>query len=382
MDRLSAALSGKLTLISAPAGYGKTTLMTDWCAGSGKDTPLAWFSLDEGDNDPVSFLAYLVAALQNIQDDLGQDIEVLLQGSQNPPFPAILSILINELAAMPHDCVLVLEDYHLIENREIHQMLIFLLDHLPPQVHIAILTRADPPMPLGRLRAHGQITEIRLKELRFTLDETRRFFQDVMALNIQPKEMEILLSRTEGWVAGLQLAALSIQGQDDPSDAIQAFGSGYDYIVDYLIEEVLNRQTEARRAFLLQTSILSRLNGPLCDALTGQTGCENTLESLERANLFVSRLGGEDRWYRYHRLFASVMSNRLKRRYPDQIPELHRRAAEWYEQNNLIPQAIEHALTAEDYPYAASLISSIALDVLSAGVFLPCWHGSANSQII
>ena len=367
LECLTKGLAGRLTLISASSGYGKTTLMAEWCAVQGRVYPVAWFSLDEGDNDPVRFLSYLIAALQNVQEGLGQDVGTILQGSQNPLNPATLSLLINELSVVPNDFALVLEDYHVIETHEIHQMMVFLLEHLPPQMHLVILTRADPPFPLARWRARGELLEIRAKDLRFSLDDATEFLRNMAGLNLAEGNIRLLLDRTEGWITGLQLAALSIQGRENPSEMISAFGSGHDYIVDYLIEEVLDRQPDNLKMFLLQTSILSRLNGPLCDALTGQADGETTLEYLEKVNLFVASLGGESRWYRYHHLFADVMTNRLQRLFPDQFLELHLRAARWFEENRFFAEAVEHALAGNNYPMAAEIIENQAMDLLKLG---------------
>ncbi len=367
LDRLSEGLKGKLTLISASSGYGKTTLMAEWLAQRGKDYPTAWVSLDEGDNDPVRFLSYLISALQNFQDELGQDTSAMMQGSQNPLDEANVSLLINDLSTVATDFAIALEDYHVIERREIHQMMAFLLEHLPSQVHLVILTRSDPPFPLARLRARGELLEIRAKDLRFSRDDTITFLRDIAGLQLSEEDIQILLNRTEGWITGLQLAALSIQGRENPSEMISTFGGGHEYIVDYLIEEVLDRQPDNLKKFLLQTSILGRMNGPLCDTLTGQSDGEFTLEQLGKANLFVTSLGDGQRWYRYHHLFADVMNNRLQRFYPDQAPELHIRAAKWFEQNNLFSEAIEHALAGNDYLLAAEIVESQVEDLLKRG---------------
>jgi len=384
LHRLSEGLAGKLTLISASSGYGKTTLMAEWYAERGHDTPMAWVSLDAADNDPVRFLSYLITALQNVQDGLGQDVRTVLQGSQNPLDPAILSILINELSTVPNDFALVLEDYHVIEMRDLHQMMEFILEHLPPKMHLAILTRADPPFPLARLRARGELMEIRVKDLRFSLDDATAFLQDMAGLNLSKENVQTLLDRTEGWVTGLQLAALSIQGRENPSELVSAFGSGQGYIVDYLIEEVLNRQPESLKLFLLQTSVLSRLNGSLCNAVTGRSDGDDTLDWLEKANLFVSSLGDERHWYRYHRLFADVMNNRLRRLYPEQIPGLHLQAAKWFEQNNLITEAVEHALSAGDFKFASRLVRNNAVNLLRNGNIptLLGWFNKLPEEII
>ena len=313
LERLSDGLAGRLTLISASSGYGKTTLIAEWIAERGQDTPLAWVSLDQGDNDLAHFFSYLIAALQNVQDGLGQDSHAVMQGAQNSSHSSIMSLLINELASVPYDFALVLEDYHVIVTHEIQQMMVFILEHLPPQMHLVILTRADPPFALARLRAKGELIEIREKDLRFTPDYTAVFLRDLAGLNLSGANVQMLQDRTEGWITGLQLAALSLQGRENPTELIRAFGSGHDYIVDYLIEEVLERQPHNLKMFLLQTSILSRLNGSLCATLTGQSDGEATLEHLEKANLFLAPLGDDSHWYRYHHLFADVMTSRLQR---------------------------------------------------------------------
>lgn len=367
LDCVSKGSTGKITLISASSGYGKTTLMAEWLSEHGKGFPTTWVSLDKGDNDPVRFLSYLIAALQNVQDGLGQDTGAMMHGAQNPTDESILSVLVNELSSIPQDFVLVFEDYHVIELRETHQMMIFLLDHLPPQMHMVILTRSDPPFPLARMRARGELTEIRARDLRFSHDEASMLLRNMVGSHLSKDDINILLDRTEGWITGLQLAALSIQGRKDASEMIASFGGGHEYIVDYLIEEVLELQPDGMKMFLMQTSILSRMNGSLCNALTGQSDGETTLENLEKANLFVNALGGEQRWYRYHHLFADVMNNRLQRFFPDQISELHLRAAKWFEQNAWYSEAIDHALAAKDYPLAAEIVESQAQDLLHKG---------------
>ena len=290
-----------------------------------------------------------------------------MRGAQNSNDSAILSVLINELSTVPNDFVLILEDYHVIDLGEIHRMLVFLLEHMPPQMHLVILTRSDPPFPLGRMRARSEMVEIRARDLRFSYDDAATFLNYYVGAGLPDESIQTLLDRTEGWITGLQLAALSIQGRENPSEMISAFGSGHDYIVDYLIEEVLERQPDNLKMFLLQTSILSRLNGPLCDALTGQADGDTTLEYLEKANLFVAALGGESRWYRYHHLFADVMTNRLQRLFPDQFLELHLRAARWFEENGLFAEAVEHALAGNNYPMAAEIIENQAMDLLKLG---------------
>jgi len=367
LDCLSRGIDGKFTLISASSGYGKTTLMAEWCATKGQDYPLAWVSLDKGDNDPSRFLSYLIAALQNIQDGLGQDTSTLMQGVQNPLDEAILSVLVNEVSTASHDFALILEDYHIIELREIHQMMVFLLEHMPPQMHLVIITRSDPPFPLARYRARGELLEIRIKDLRFSSDSTTILLNDIAGLGLSEKNIQALLDRTEGWITGLQLAALSLQERENPSDMISAFGSGHGYIVDYLAEEVLERQPDVLKKFLLQTSILNRLNASLCEAVTGQPDGQATLEHLEKANLFLTSLGIEYRWYRYHHLFADVLQNRLERFYPAEIPILHQKAAHWFEQNDLVMEAIEHALSANDFQHAARMAERYGVNLLRNG---------------
>lgn len=367
LDKLSIGIGKKLTLISAPTGYGKSTLMSDWLGGPGKERSVSWLSLEEGENDPNQFLLYLIAGLQAAHGAIGQDARAIIQGSQDAPWQSLLSLLINELNEIQGEFILILDDYHVIEQQTIHEMLIFLVDHLPEKMHLVILTRIDPPLPLPRLRAHGHLVEIRVRDLLFNKDDAFEFLNTMMKLNLSSEEIQILLDRTEGWVAGLQLAALSIKGREDRTEMIAAFGSRSDYIIDYLIEEVLNQQEEKIQDFLLQTAILKRLNGPLCDALMGQADGNQLLEKLEKENLFITPIGNDSQWYRYHRLFADVMTNRLKRLYPEKIPELHRRASEWFRQNHLIAEAIEHAVAAGDYQLAADLVENHALSLLREG---------------
>jgi LuxR family maltose regulon positive regulatory protein len=393
IERLNAGLQRKLTLVSAPAGFGKTTLLSEWVAGCGR--PVGWVSLDEGDNDPARFLAYLVVALQTVQADIGEAALAELQSPQPPPTESALTALINEIAALPdppggHEgstprdrpYILVLDDYHLITTQPIHDGLTFLLDHLPPNLHLAVATRADPPMPIARLRGRGQLTELRESNLRFTTDEAAAFLNTRVGLNLSPDDVAALEARTEGWIAGLQMAALSMQGQNDVAAFIRAFRGSDRYVLDYLVEEVLQRQPENIQTFLLQTSILNRLTGPLCDAILSRGPQEQRnkggfepsapqfpgssapgqeiLEYLERNNLFIIPLDNERRWYRYHRLFVDLLRRRLQQMQPDLVPTLHRRAGEWFEENSLATSAIEHILRAGDFERAAGLIEQIA----------------------
>ena len=379
-EALSAGRTPGVTLISAPAGFGKTTLVSEWVQQKDKggrkrdksDTPphpspftldpskVAWLSLDEADSDPTRFLAYLVAALQTVVPKLGEGTLEVLQASQSqPPAESILTSLLNEITTMQDPFLLVLDDYHVIESRVVDEALNFLVEHLPPQMHLVITTREDPALPLPRLRARRQLTELRAADLRFTSSEAAEFLDQVMDLPLPAEDVAALEDRTEGWIAGLQLAALSMRGRQDVSGFIQEFAGDNRYVVDYLIEEVLERQPEAVRGFLLQTSILDRLNGPLCDAVTGQTGGNARLEVLQRGNFFLIPLDDRRHWYRYHHLFADVLRMHLVTEQPELVPALHRRASEWFEQNGAAADAIHHALAAQDFERAAYLIERV-----------------------
>jgi LuxR family maltose regulon positive regulatory protein len=354
VERLNEGLHLKLTLISAPAGFGKTTLLSEWVASCERAT--AWLSLDEGDNDLARFLVYLVAALQTVEEGIGEGVLTMLHSSQSPPIESMLTALLNEIAAMPDDFILVLDDYHIIDVQPVDQTLAFLIEHLPPRMHVVIATREDPQIPLARLRARGQLTELRAADLRFTLTEAAEFLNRVMGLHLSGDDIVDLETRTEGWIAGLQMAALSMQGRSDTASFIQAFTGSHRFVLDYLVEEVLQRQPEHMRSFLLQTAVLDRLNGSLCDAVTGREDGRGTLETLERDNLFVIPLDDRRQWYRYHHLFAHVLKTRLMEEWPGQVSALHQRASVWYEQNSMPSGAIRHALTAEDFERAAGLI--------------------------
>jgi LuxR family maltose regulon positive regulatory protein len=348
-----------LTLVSAPAGFGKTTLLADWLAAVSVDGwTVTWLSLDQSDNHPASFWTYLIAALQTAEPHIGASAISLLQSPQPPPIEAVLTLLLNELGGMSTDLVLVLDDYHVIDARDIHDGMVFLLDHLPPRLHLVIASRADPPLPLARLRARGELVEIRAADLRFTPDEAAVYLNQEMGLDLPAHDIAVLDERTEGWIAALQLAALSMQGREDTASFIAGFSGNDRYIVDFLVEEVLKRQPDQIREFLLQTSVLERLSGILCDAVTGQDSepGNGILEALERANLFVVPLDDRRRWYRYHHLFADVLRARLLDEQPEKVPELHRRASAWYERNGELSEAIRHALAAGDFSKAAELI--------------------------
>src|SRR6266568_3281120 len=354
LERLNEGLHRKLTLIAAPAGFGKTTLVSEWIEGI--ERPIAWLSLDEGDSDPARFLTYLVAALQTIVPTIGEGVLRALQSSQPPPPEAIMTALLNDLTSIKDPFVLVLDDYHVLDAKLVDQALTSLVEHQPPQMHLVIATREDPQLPLARLRGRGQLTELRAADLRFTASEAAAFLTQVMGLSLSAADIAVLEDHTEGWIAGLQLAALSMQGHQDVPGFIRVFAGDHRYIVDYLVEEVLERQPAPVRSFLLQTAILDRLNGPLCDAVTGQQDGNTRLEALERGNFFVVPLDDKRHWYRYHHLFAEVLSAHLMAEQPDQVSALHRRASEWYEHHGSAADAIRHALAAQDFARTADLV--------------------------
>jgi LuxR family maltose regulon positive regulatory protein len=394
IERLNEGLSAgcKLTLISASAGFGKTTLVSEWITSCGQ--PVAWLSLDEGDNDPARFLTYFIAALQTIVANVGEGMLGALQSPQPPPIESILTALINEITIIPDNpstrgakqpqsgqrFIFVLDDYHIIDSKPVDNALGFLLEHLPPQMHLVITTREDPDLPLARLRARGQLTELRATDLRFTPTEAAEFLNQAMSLQLSTEDIAALEARTEGWITGLQLAALALQGslstQENPDTSrfIQSFTGSHRFVLDYLVEEVLQRQPEHIRSFLLQTAILERLSGPLCDAVTEQVGSSGILETLERGNLFVIPLDDQRQWYRYHHLFAEVLLAHVLEEQPDQIPLLHRRASVWYEQNGLRSDAIRHALDARDFESAAGLIEK-AYPAMDASFQSAAWLG-------
>jgi LuxR family maltose regulon positive regulatory protein len=364
IERLQAGLQCPLTLISSQAGSGKTTLLSEWHSGPGAHCAAAWLSLDNGDNDPARFFQHLVASLDLIQPGILQEILSLLQTLEPLRPEVILTPLVNALVNYPQDFILVLDDYHVIETVVIHAALTFLLDHLPPHMHLVLLTRADPPLPLARMRARSQLIEIRADHLRFSMDEAAQFLNRVMGLKLSGDQVAALEKRTEGWVAGLQLAALSMQGRDDVQGFVSAFTGSNHYIVDYLAEEVLCRQSEPLREFLLKTSILERFNGALCDALTGQADGEAVLEGLDHDNLFLIPLDNDQSWYRYHQLFADLLRSRLLHSHPGLAVHLHIRASEWFDENGFPDEAINHALEAKDFARAARLFCRDQLQVM------------------
>ena len=379
--------------MSAPAGFGKTTLVSEWVAGCGK--PVAWLSLDEGDKDLSRFLVYLVAALQGVAPNLGAGALRALESPQPPSTEALLTVLLNEITAVPDSFVLVLDDYHMIDARAVDQALAFLLEHLPPQMHLVITTREDPKLPLARLRARGQMTELRAADLRFTISEAAEFLEGVMGLNLSAEDVALLDIRTEGWIAGLQLVALSVQGRRDATRFIKSFTGSHRFVLDYLLEEVLQRQPESVQAFLLQTAILDRLSGPLCDAVTEREGGGGMLEVLEQGNLFVVPLDEERRWYRYHHLFAEVLRQRLHQFTASPtnssaagalggVTELHLRASVWYEDNDLELEAFRHAAAANDVERCERLIQGKGMPLYLRGGAAPVlnWLGSLPKAVL
>ena len=365
IERLNEGLRRKLTLISAPAGFGKTTLVSEWIYETNNESivnQIAWLSLDEGDNDPTRFLAYFIAALQTVEANLGQGALAALQAPQAQPPESIIALLINEIATFSTSISLVLDDYHVIQTQAIHEALIYLLDHCPPQLHLIISSRDEPLLALPRLRIRDELTELRAADLAFAAEEAVSFFNQVMDLNISPAEVAALEGRTEGWIAGLQVAGLSLKGRsaDDQAHFIKAFTGSHRYILDYLADEVLRRQPPAVQDFLLQTAILNRLCGSLCQAVTGQKDSQSILEQLEAANLFLIPLDDERRWYRYHHLFQDFLGHLLAQRYPEIRPQLYQRASGWFEQNDLLSEAIEMALAADDFSRVADLIEQTA----------------------
>ena len=358
IERLNEGLHRKLTIISAPAGFGKSTLLSSWVHQKDVSHPyrVAWLSLDDGDNDLIRFLTYFIAALQTIDNEIGREILDALQSPGGVNVDIVLTTILNEIAEFSENVVLIFDDYHVIESSQIDQVITFLLEHLPPQMHLVIASRIDPTLPLPGLRARGQMIEIRANELRFMHDEVVDFLNQIKGFDLSRHEIVALGERTEGWIAGLHLAAISIQGLKDSqaiADFINQFTGSDRYIHDYLADEVLQQQPEEIQEFLLQTSILDRLCGPLCDTVCSlragaheKSKSQQILEALESANLFIIPLDNERYWYRYHHLFADLLLQRLQQTHQEQIPRLHNRASQWYGQNDLPSDAIRHALTA------------------------------------
>ena len=366
IDRINQGMRRPLTLVAAPAGFGKTTLLSAWCAQS--EHPAAWVWLDEGDNDPVRLWRYVIAALQTAMGgDFAAQTLQHLQSAHPPSQEEVVMALANDMAGVGEHFALVLDDYHAIEARAVHDALAFLIDHLPPQAHLIVATRVDPPLPVARWRVRDQVVEIRAGDLRFSDDEAALLLNQAMGLSLSAADVAALSARTEGWVAGLQLAALSMRGMADVRGFIAALAGSNRYIADYLTEEVLNRQPADVQSFMLQTAILDTLTAPLCDALTGREDGQAMLELLERNNIFLTALDSERQWYRYHTLFADLLRYRLRQADGERTASLHRRASAWYEQHGMIVRAVNHALAAQDYERAARLIQQNARLLLLRG---------------
>lgn len=363
LDQINSGLDRAIVLISAPAGFGKTTLLSTWVH---KNTiPTAWLSLDQNDNDPVRYLAYIITALQSVVPHLGQDVLEQLHSNQPDYSEASLIAIINEISAAKVDnFALVLDDYHLITISAIHEITNFILEYLPPGMHLIIATRADPDLPLPRLRGRGELVEIRQSDLRFTASEASEFINQMLGLKITPEDIAALTTRTEGWIAGLQMAALSMSGKPDIRKFIQEFSGSDRFILDYLMEEVVRGQPDDIQEFLLQTSIVDRVSATLCNALTGVRNSQEILERFDRDNLFIIPLDNERIWYRYHQLFADLLQKRLEQEQPKNIPELHDRASWWFEDHGLIADAIQHSLSSRNYDRAAELVDQVSEETL------------------
>jgi LuxR family maltose regulon positive regulatory protein len=359
VERLRHGVERKLTLVLSPGGFGKTTLLAEWLATETVgERAVGWVSLDASENEPALFWAYFIRALQNVHAGVGSHALSLLHSPHPPAIESVLTAVINEINAIDCDFVVILDDYHIIDAPAVHNALTFLLDHLPPRMHVVIASRAEPPLALSRLRARGELTELKPADLRFTLDEATAFLNQVMALDLAPVDTQKLERRTEGWITGLKLAALSMKGRSDVRGFVDSFSGDNRYIGDYLVDEVLQAEPERVRRFLLATAILDRLSGPLCDAVTGEAGSQSLLETLERRNLFVVALDDRREWYRYHHLFADVLQAQSMRDDPGGARTFHRRASEWYERHGSTADAVRHALGGDDPERAASLLET------------------------
>ena len=380
--RLDEGAQRKLTLLSAPAGFGKTTAVSEWAADRGRR--VAWLSLDPADSQPGRFLAHLTAALRTVDASLGEGVLAALDAPRPPPAEWLVTELLNDLATVERDVVVVLDDFHIVDAEAIDAVVGSLLDHLPARCHLLVTTREDPNLRLAGLRARGELTELRAADLRFTHEEAARFLEEITGLELSEEDIAALEARTEGWVVGLQLAALSMRGREDVTGFIRAFSGDHRYIVDYLVEEVLQRQSERVRSFLMRTSVLDRLNGSLCDAVTGGEGGAALLDELERSNLFVVPLDDHRRWYRYHHLFADVLQTHLRQERPELIPELHGRASSWFEAQGVPADAVRHALAAGDAEHAARLIELAwrSMDSTFQSAIWLGWVGALPDELI
>ena len=371
-QRLDAGLAQGhlLTLVCAPAGFGKTTLVSEWIyqhKETGSERKYAWLTCERTENDLARFVAYLVAALEKVEQEVGESVLAALKTTRPPAISILATLLINEITRLGADFVLVLDDFHTITAQPVHEFITYLVDHQPPRMHLVVITRSDPPLPLSRLRARGQMSELRQHELAFSLEESAEFLSQTAGLEIDPEQLAILESRTEGWVAGLQLAALSMRKIEDIPGFIEEFSGGYDYIADYLTGEVLDQQTDEVKDFLLKTSILEQLSASLCEAITGQQDSGRIIEQLRQDNLFILPLDYQGEWYRYHGLFADLLRKRLYQLNPADVLALHRGASRWYREHGMFHPAVEHALEGRDYPAMSELIEAHAERILVHG---------------
>ncbi len=357
----------RLILISAPAGAGKTTVLASWRADPAEERAFAWVSLDSRDNDPVRFWSYVLAAVRTVAPDAGAGVDDALRSAGGDVTELALPLLVNALAFVPAPIVLVLDDYHVITSSDVHQSMEFLIDHLPRTVQVALAGRSDPPLRLARLRASADLLEIRAADLRLNTEETTALLNGSLGLGLPPEQVGVLRERTEGWAAGLQLVGLSLRDREDREDYIASFAGDNRQIVDYLVAEVLGRQSPAVQDFLLRTSIAARLTGPLCDALLDRSGSARQLAELERANLFLVPLDERRQWYRYHHLFGDLLAHELSLALPGEVAPLHRRAYKWHLREGLVAEAIAHAIAAGDYHEAAGLIAANWLDFVNRG---------------
>jgi LuxR family maltose regulon positive regulatory protein len=372
----------KLTLISAPAGFGKTTTVAEWIQKNNQHA--AWISLDDGDNVLSRFMTYLITAIQRIDSDFGADILTVVQATEHPHLESLLTMFVNQIAEIQNEFILVLDDYHLISTQSIHDAVEFLLGHLPQNMHLVMIGRVDPPFSLSRLRVGGQLTELRSNDLRFTKGEITEFLNKIMGFDLTDGDIRALEIRTEGWVASLQLAALSLQNREDKREFIAAFSGSHHYIIDYLIDEVMSGQADEIQKFLCQTSILERFCASLSDEVLAITNSKNIIQQLEDANLFLIPLDDERHWFRYHHLFSDFLSQHLSEREPENVLPLHRSASHWFEQNNLFPEAINHALVGEDFEQAAQMVESIGPDMMMQSEFdqLTIWLDAMPPDLV
>jgi LuxR family maltose regulon positive regulatory protein len=384
VEKLNAGLSRKLILVSSPAGYGKTTLVLEWLSQLPDEYSIGWISVDQSDNDPVRFLAYMIAAIGQSFPGFGKKISTMLQNPQTPPYDVVLTNLLNEMAEISTPFILVLDDYHSIQTPRIHKNLATWLEYQPASMVLVVISREDPLLPIARLRARGQLTEIRQDVLCFSHPECVHFIHDVMGISISTEDIAALERRTEGWITGLQLAAISMQHHPDPSSFIKAFTGSSRYILDYLMDEVFSDQSENMQNFLIKTSILDRLSGPLCESVTGYQDSQERLEALEQSNLFIIPLDQTRSWYRYHRLFSELLQNRLRRKEGESPAELHIQASQWFEENNYVEEAIQHACAANHWDRTARILFRVTTEMLRVGeaVTLVRWFGMVPKDVL